>query len=80
MFFSLFFFLYDDIGRGQLNMQLNKSDDGGDNDGGGEGEEEDRGRVTDYRAFCRCSDGLRYFLIFERLFGWQATDWPITKG
>lgn len=38
-FFCWFFyaFLYDDIGRGQLNMQLNKSDD--DDEGrGGRGE------------------------------------------
>lgn len=74
-FFNLFFsfFLYDDIGRGQLNMQLNKSDDGCENDDGGEEgeeEEEDRG-VTDYGA---CLAGaqmvFRYFLIFE----------PITEG
>lgn len=67
-----FFFLYDDIGRGQLNMQLNKSDDGGDEDDDGgeeeEEEEEDRGGVTDHRAFSRCSDGFCYFLIIERLF------------
>lgn len=34
-------FLYDDIGRGQLNMQLNKSDDGDDDDDGGEEEKEE---------------------------------------
>lgn len=33
-FFYLLLFLYDDIGRGQLNMQLNKSDDDDDDDGG----------------------------------------------
>lgn len=38
-FFSPFLslFLYNDIGRGQLNMQLNKSDD----DGGGDSKEEE---------------------------------------
>lgn len=36
-FFYLTLFLYDDIGRGQLNMQLNKSDE--DDDGGGGGRE-----------------------------------------
>lgn len=60
LFFSLLFylslFLYDDIGRGQLNMQLNKSDDDEDGGhGGGRGEERQKGReegegVTDYEV------------------------------
>lgn len=39
-FFCWFFyaFLYDDIGRGQLNMQLNKSNDDDDEGRGGRGE------------------------------------------
>lgn len=44
-FFSLLFylslFLYDDIGRGQLNMQLNKSDDDDEDDDGGDGGDEE---------------------------------------
>lgn len=33
LLFYLSLFLYDDIGRGQLNMQLNKSDEGEDEGG-----------------------------------------------
>lgn len=40
LFYLSFSFLYDDIGRGQLNMQLNKSND---DDGGGDGGEEGGG-------------------------------------
>lgn len=48
-FFYLSLFLYDDIGRGQLNMQLNKSDDDDDDDDGGDGgeEEENQEEVED---------------------------------
>lgn len=68
LFFFLSFsylslFLYDDIGRGQLNMQLNKSDDD-DDDGGNGGEEEEeeeedkeeRGGVTGRGVFAGCEE------------------------
>lgn len=47
-FFSPFLslFLCDDIGRGQLNMQLNKSDDNDDHDGDGDDDEEEGGGLT----------------------------------
>lgn len=40
LFYYLSLFLYDDIGRGRLNMQLNKSDDDDDDDEEGDSEEE----------------------------------------
>lgn len=64
-------------------MQLNKSHDGGDDDGGEEGEkeqvEEDKGGVRLCGTFCRRSDGFHYFLIFKRLLRRRAQTGQLQK-
>lgn len=50
-------FLYDDIGRGQLNMQLNKSDDEVDDGGDGGEEEEEKEEKKEEKDGCSVTDG-----------------------
>lgn len=71
-------FIYDDIGHGQLNMQLNKSD--GDDDGGEEEEEEEemkrkRRKREELQTWSLCwllkHFVSRFFLFFPSCVGWH---------
>lgn len=73
-FFFMSLFIYDDIGHGQLNMQLNKSD-GGDDDDGGEEEEKKRKRRKrgELQTWSLCWLLKRHFVsrFFSSCVGWH---------